>query len=104
MPAPTAAPPRKARSTLPRGSRILPAPGAVTCSQDDGLVLLDMTEGRRMTLDGFGRRVWQALADGPSLGALLVRVRDDDAPAERLAEDVARLLARWSAGDLIIWR
>jgi hypothetical protein len=104
MPAPMATRSPKARWTLPRGSRIMPAPGAVTCSRGDGLVLLDMREGRRIELDGFGRRVWQALADGPSLATLLARVRDDDAPAERLAEDVARLLARWSAGDLIIWR
>jgi hypothetical protein len=82
----------------------MPAPGVVACSQGDGLVLLNVTEGHRITLDGFGRRVWQALVDGPTLGALYARVRDDGAPAELLVEDVARLLARWSAGDLITWR
>ena len=63
-----------------------------------------MGAGRRITLDAFGRRVWLALTDGPSLAELLVRLRDDDTPTERLAEDVTRLLARWSAGALIIWR
>jgi hypothetical protein len=104
MSATTASRSREARWALPRGSRIMPAPGAVACAQGDGLVLLDVRGGRRIALDGFGRRVWQGLADGPSLAGLLARVRDDDAPVERLAEDVARLLARWSAGDLIIWR
>jgi hypothetical protein len=95
---------REARRAVPRGSRIMPAPGAVACWQGDGLVLLNVSEGQRIVLDGFGRRVWQALVDGPSLAALVVRVRDDGARAELLAEDVARLLARWSAGDLITWR
>jgi hypothetical protein len=89
---------------LPRGSRLTQAPGVVTCPQSDDVLLLDMGAGRRVTLDGFGGRVWRALADGPSLAALLARLRDDDMPAARLAEDVTRLLARWSARDLILWR
>lgn len=104
MPARAVARSSGARATLPRGSRIMPAPGAVPCVRDDGLVLLHMPEGRRVTLDAFGRRIWQALATGPSLAALVALVRDDDTPAERLAEDVTGLLARWSARDLIIWR
>jgi hypothetical protein len=82
----------------------MPAPDVVACPDGDGLVLLDMGAGRRITLDGFGRRVWLGLVDHPSLGALVARLRDEDTPAERLAEDVTRLLARWGARDLIIWR
>lgn len=103
MPASMTARPSAARWALPRGSRIVPAPRAVACPQGEALVLLDVAGGRRVTLDEFGRRVWQALADGPSLTTLLARVRDDDASVERLAEDVTRLLARWSAGALIVW-
>jgi hypothetical protein len=88
---------------LPRGSRLTQATGVVACPQGDGVMLLDMGAGRRLTLDEFGGRVWRALADGPSLAALLARLRDDDVPADRLAEDVTRLLARWGARDLIIW-
>jgi hypothetical protein len=95
---------RRPPRPLPRGSRLAQATGVVTCPRHDGATLLDMGAGRRLTLDEFGGRVWRALADGPSLAALLTRLRDDDVPADRLAEDVTRLLARWSARDLIIWR
>jgi hypothetical protein len=44
------------------------------------------------------------LADQPTLAALVARVSDDGTSAERLAEDVTRLLARWRAMGAITWR
>ena len=89
---------------LPRGSRIDQSSAVVTCPRDDELSLIDMGAGRRITLDPFGQRVWAALTERPTLALLLARLRDDDTTAERLAEDVTRLLARWRAWGVIIWR
>jgi hypothetical protein len=60
--------------------------------------------GRRITLDRFGSHVWMQLADQPTLPALVARLRDAGASAERIAEDVTRLLAWWRAMGVIAWR
>jgi hypothetical protein len=88
----------------PRGSRIAQSAGVVSCPRADGTVLVDLGAGRRITLDLFGSQVWMRLADQPTLAALVARVSDDGTSAERLAEDVTRLLARWRAMGAITWR
>ncbi len=87
----------------PLGSRLTQANSVVTC-ETDTVFLTNMATGRRITLDDFGARVWALLGEQPTLPALVVRLRDDGTSAERLAEDVTRLLARWRASSLIAWR
>jgi hypothetical protein len=67
-------------------------------------MLVDMSSGRRTRLDHFGGRLWQALASQPALPALVASLHDEGTSAERLAEDVMRLLARWQAQGMIEWR
>ena len=86
------------------GSRIVQSRTIVTIARDNGVMLLDMGAGRRVTLDGFGARVWSALESQPTLPALLTFLHADEMPAQRLAEDVSRLLARWCAAGMIAWR
>jgi hypothetical protein len=87
-----------------RGSRIVQTVAVIAVPRDDGTVLLDVGQGRRINLDGFGARVWSALGAQPSLPALITGLRDDGTPTQRLAEDVTRLLARWRASGIITWR
>jgi hypothetical protein len=94
----------KTASRRPRGSRIVQSSGVVSCPRSDGTVLVDVGAGRRITLDLFGSRVWMHIADQPTFPALVLRLRDDGSSAERLAEDVTRLLARWDATGVITWR
>jgi hypothetical protein len=94
----------KTASTRSRGSRIVQSSGVVSCPRPDGTVLVDVGAGRRITLDLFGSHVWMQLADQPTLPALIALLRDDGSSAERLAEDVTRLLARWDASGVITWR
>lgn len=86
------------------GVRITQSPEVVFSPHGEGALLLDTASGRRITLDPFGRVVWESLVDAPTLPELLLRLRDESTPAERLAEDVSRLLARWRAQGLIRWR
>jgi hypothetical protein len=86
------------------GSRIAQAGHVVSSVIADGAVLVDARAGRRTRLDGFGSRLWRALAARPTLPALVTSLRDDGTSAERLAEDVTRLLARWKAQGLVEWR
>jgi hypothetical protein len=88
----------------PVGSLIVRSPKVVYSDRDDGALLLDVSSGRRISLDAFGRALWTSLDDSPTLSELLVRLRDDGMPAERLAEDITPLLARWRAQGLIRWR
>jgi hypothetical protein len=86
------------------GSRIAQAGHVASSALADGAVLIDVRAGRRTRLDHFGSRLWRALASQPTLPALVASLREDGTSAERLAEDVTRLLARWSTQGLVEWR
>lgn len=86
------------------GSRIAQAGHVASSATADGAVLVDASTGRRTRLDHFGGRVWRALSSQPTLPVLVASLRDEGASAERLAEDVTRLLARWNAQGLVEWR
>lgn len=86
------------------GSRIAQAGHVAFSPITDGAVLVDPHAGRRTRLDHFGSRLWRTLASQPTLPAVVTALRDDGTSAERLAEDVSRLLARWSAQGLVEWR
>jgi hypothetical protein len=79
------------------------AAAAKSLRRTDGHVIIDIAGGRRLTLDQLGHRVWAALGDRPTLAALIAGLREDGGSAERLAEDVTRLLARWRAIGVISW-
>lgn len=91
-------------SAAPPGSRIVASAAVIDCPRPSGTLLLDVGQGRRIALDLFGSRLWSELQPEPTLTTLLTALRDDGASAERLAEDVTRLLARWRAGGVITWR
>lgn len=86
------------------GSRIAQAVHVASSANVDGAVIVDGQTGRRTRLDHFGSRLWQALASQPALPTLVASLRDEGTSAERLAEDVTRLLARWQAQRMIEWR
>jgi hypothetical protein len=88
----------------PSGGRIVQSQRVAAVVRDRDAVLVDVDGGRRITLDAFGTRVWQLLAHQPTLPALVERLRDDGVGAERLADDVVRLLARWREMGVIAWR
>jgi hypothetical protein len=91
-------------AVLPRGSRIAPSARVAPVERADGIVLVDVSGGQRITLDAFGSNVWRLLADQPTLPLLLERLRDEHTRADRVAEDVARLLMRWLELGVIAWR
>jgi hypothetical protein len=87
-----------------RGGRIVRSSRAVSCPRPDGTLIVDVDAGRRSTLDWFGCRVWTLLAEQPTLPGLVLQLRDEGTSAERLAEDVSRLLATWHRAGLIALR
>jgi hypothetical protein len=92
-------------SAQPRGSRIVQSGRVAPVARADGsIVLVDVGSGRRITLDSFGSRVWELLADRPTLPLLVERLRDAGTRAERLAEDLVLLLARWREMGVITWQ
>jgi hypothetical protein len=92
------------RLDAPSGDRIAQAEHVASSASGDGAVLVDMRTGRRTRLDHFGSRVWRVLSSQPTLASLVAALRDDGTGAERLAEDVTRLLARWLTQGLVEWR
>jgi hypothetical protein len=75
---------------------------AVTASEP--LTLIELSGGRRITLQRFGARVWTLLVDRPTLPILLERLRRDGGRPEQIAEDTTRLLAHWRQRGMIEWR
>jgi hypothetical protein len=91
-------------ATPPHGSRIAQSHLVVPIVHAGRTILIDMNGGHRIALDAFGNRVWQSLADQPTLPVLIERLRDEGTRAERIAEDVVRLLAKWREESVIAWR
>lgn len=96
--------PARRPGRTPRGSRIVASGAGVPVEGSDRLVLVGMAVGQRITLDAFGRRVWALLGKEPTLPFLIEALRDGQVRADRLAEDVTRLLARWQSLGVIAWR
>ena len=85
------------------GSRIVQARHVASSSTIEGAVLVDTRTAHRTRVDHFGSRLWKALSCQPTLPSLVASLRDEGTRAERLAEDVARLLARWQRQELVRW-
>jgi hypothetical protein len=86
------------------GSRIAQTRHVASSASVDGSVIVDMSTGRRTRIEHLGSRLLQALSSQPTLPALVIALRDEGTSAERLAEDVTRLLARWQTQGMIDWR
>ena len=97
-------PPPSRQLRAPRDGRIVASGTVVPLERSESVVLVGMMSGQRITLDDFGRRVWVALETEPTLALLVEELRDGRLRADRLAEDVVRLLARWRSLGVIAWR
>jgi hypothetical protein len=94
----------RASPAHPHGSRIARSSAITAFARTGGLVLVDTRRGFQTALDEFGSRVWQLLADEPTLPALVEGLHDDHTRADRLAESVVLLLVRWRDGHMIAWQ
>lgn len=70
-------------------------------------VLLDTVRGRYHTLNDVGTRVWELLADGTTLDAIVARVRREyDVPrvggVDPVEQDVRTLLTHLRAAGLLV--
>lgn len=88
----------------PKGSRIARSPVTTPATRAGQIVLVDANGIDRITLDVLGRRVWQRLADEPTLPALIESLRDERIRIDLIAEEVVRLLVRWREANVIAWR
>ena len=56
---------------------------------DDETVLLDLESGMYFGLDGVGKRIWESVADGKSLGDIAVIITDEyEVDEEQALKDV----------------
>ena len=69
---------------------------------DGELVLLDLASGQYFGLDPVGTRVWQLLAENPSLGDAFDRLLDEfDVDAATLQQDLLTLVDALAANGLV---
>lgn len=88
-------------SLLPR-TRVSVPECVITRVVGDSTVILDIDSGRSFTLDGVGTRVWTLLADTGSPQATVdALLREFDADAAQIGNDVARLIAQLSDKRLL---
>ncbi|MBN8262825.1 MAG: PqqD family protein [Xanthomonadales bacterium] len=65
-------------------------------------VLLDLASERYFGLDPVGTRIWQLLADAPSLAQVHAALCDEfDATPERIGEDLLALVGQLSEAGLV---
>ena len=76
----------------------------MTVTISEPVTLIELSGGRRITLQRFGGRVWALLADRPTLPILLERLRRDGGRPEQIAEDATRLLVYWRQRGMLEWR
>ncbi|MBI1403141.1 MAG: PqqD family peptide modification chaperone [Porphyrobacter sp.] len=78
-------------------------PDVVGCELGEGAALLNLRSNIYYSLNEVGAFVWDEMAQQPVAFARLVdRVCDTyDAPAERVEEDLARLVCRMDAAGLV---
>jgi hypothetical protein len=75
---------------------------AVARRVGDDMVILDLVEGRYLTLDPVGGRIWELLSEGRTLDELCARMLDEyDVARERLEADIVRLVGELSAQGLV---
>lgn len=87
---------------LTAGTRLVRAAGALSAPLDDEIVLLAPALDEYVALDAIGRRVWELLETARSVEELSATLAEEfDAPAERIAADVAPFLDELVAGGLV---
>ena len=82
--------------------RLRPAPDVVSRVLDGEAVLLHLGRGTYFGLNEVGTRVWELLADGPTVRELQERiVAEFDVEPETAAQDVRELVEQLMQRDLI---
>lgn len=82
--------------------RFRTAEHVVSTQQADATVLLDVRGGTYYTLNGVGGRIWVALSEGASVGAVVERLAAEfDVPAEQLSGDVEGFVEQLGRSRLI---
>jgi hypothetical protein len=80
-------------SDSPLPERFRPRPGVMSRELEGEAVLLDVESGAYFGLDAPGRRVWELLGEGRSLGEVNAALRSEfAAPAGRIESDVRDLV------------
>jgi hypothetical protein len=90
-----------------RSSQLRRAPHVLATAQGEEVVLLDTSRERYYTLNAIGARVWELLERSTTFGELVSAIRAEyDAPsgsdADRVEEDVARLLTQLRTAGLLV--
>jgi hypothetical protein len=105
-------PPRRSRKAGQRGlctsRRVRRAPHAILddhASRSGGpAVVIDRESGRQFPLTGLSARVWDLLAEEPTVPAIVELLRVElEGRAVALARSVVTVLDQWQQARLIVW-
>jgi hypothetical protein len=89
--------------TIHPGTRLRPSERAVMRGLDDEAVVLDLRSGQYFSLNATGRRVWELVAAGCDVAAVVDALAGEfDAPRSALADDVGALLAELVEVGLLV--
>ncbi|MFA6124823.1 MAG: PqqD family protein [Sphingomonas sp.] len=69
---------------------------------DDELIMIDIANGKYLTIDRIGAAIWEAIAQPVSVEALVAGLADRyDAPREQIGEDVLPFLDNLAARGFV---
>jgi hypothetical protein len=84
-------------------TRVRPAKDVLVRDLGGEAVLLDVASGSYFGLDEVGTRIWQLIAGGELLAAIVATLASEyDAPEDRLRSDLIRLVDELVASKLLI--
>lgn len=83
--------------------KITIAENSIVQEMGSGIVILNLNTERFYELDEVGKRFWELLSDNPAYSAALNTLQDEyDVSAERLQNDMNRLIEELKKAELII--
>lgn len=81
---------------------VKPAENVIARRVGEEMVLLDMTRGTYYGLDPIGARIWQLIADGASLAAIVEKLLEEyDVTRTQLESDVETLVGELEGRGLV---
>jgi hypothetical protein len=70
---------------------------------DDGMVLLDVGNGKIFNSNAVGARIWLKLQEGLDVGTITAQVSDEfNVPVERVRPDVEEFVAKLKSSGIVV--
>lgn len=87
---------------ISQSTRVMLSEEQISTTIEDEAVILHVDSGAYFGLDGVGRRIWELLADDPTVGDIEARIHEEFAvDRDQVATDVREFVAELDSEGLV---